>query len=356
MCTDAVNRQEQNEIFEALKYLKPHEVSNLKKLILNKENKASKEKYIDFIAESSEYADNCPHCKSNSIVKCGKNQCKKQRFKCKVCGRSFITATNSPLMYTKKSTEHWLRYMQCMCNSLSVRASAKVVGIHFNTAFHWRHKILNALKAVLKNNLSGTIEIDETLINESFKGNHSKNEFFRMGRAARKRGVRLSECTSSVKVRILCCLDRENNIFSQVSGKLRPDWQKLMSMLKDNIPEGSTVCTNSNLAYVTVAKKLNFKLYKLKYYNQVVEEVYHIQNARSFGFSLKKFITAFNGVATKYLNFYITWLKWLRMCKEQMEQLKAIDMLLIVIFSKIRLRVCDLKLITSIPDESCPCA
>ncbi|MDP4091203.1 MAG: IS1595 family transposase [Bacillota bacterium] len=226
-----------------------------------------------------------------------------------------------------------------------IRKSAAVAGIHKNTSFHWRHKILNALRGELKNDVSGIVEIDEAFIVESFKGNHSRNPYFHMGKPSRERGLRWSERSSARRVRVLCCLDRTENIFSQVIGWERPGINELMKILKDRIKAGSTICTNNNMAYKTVARELDLKLYKLAFSNQVIDEIYHNQKAKTFGRELKDFITDFNGVATKYLNNYITWLKWDCLGKVHGSGYEILDMFLTMIFSNVCLRVRDLKLV-----------
>ncbi len=116
---------------------------------------------------------------------------------------------------------------------MSIRKSAAIVGINPNTSFQWRHKILNGLNGELPSKLSGTVEIDEVIIPESFKGNHSKDESFYMGRAPRKRGPKLSERGSLRSVRVLCCLSRREDIFSQVIGRNRPVAEQLIGVLED---------------------------------------------------------------------------------------------------------------------------
>ena len=232
-----------------------------------------------------------------------------------------------------------------MENGMSIRNSAAIVGINPNTSFQWRHKILNAIKLELPSKLSGTVEIDEVIIPESFKGNHSKDEDFFMGRASRRRGPKLSERSSLSSVRVLCCLSRKEDIFSQVIGRLRPGIEELMGMLQDKIEAGSTICTNNNAAYRTVAKELKLTLYKLTAPNQVIKEKYDNQKAKAFGRQLKGFLTKFNGVATKYLNNYITWLKWWCLKAVMSAGFKVMDMFLKVVFSKINLRICDLKFV-----------
>ena len=68
---------------------------------------------------------------------------------------------------------------------LSIRKSAKIVGINIATSFFWRHKILDCISAFLgTGHVDGVIEADEVFFAESFKGTRTNN----MPRKSRKRG------------------------------------------------------------------------------------------------------------------------------------------------------------------------
>ncbi len=57
-----------------------------------------------------------------------------------------MIATNSIVWY-KKDLSVWEQYIDCMMmNGLSIRKTAVACGIHRNTTFLWRHKILDALQ------------------------------------------------------------------------------------------------------------------------------------------------------------------------------------------------------------------
>ena len=108
---------------------------------------------------------------------------------CKDCGKSFVIATNSIVSGTRKDLSVWEQYIDCMMNGLSIRKTAVACGIHRNTAFLWRHKILDALQNMADDvTLDGIIEADETFFAISYKGNHSKSKTFAMPRKAHKRG------------------------------------------------------------------------------------------------------------------------------------------------------------------------
>lgn len=45
--------------------------------------------------------------------------------------------------------------------------------------------------------------------------------------------------------------------------------------------------------------------------------IYHIQHANSYHSRLKGWIRDFNGVATKYLQNYLTWFRWCEITKKE---------------------------------------
>lgn len=86
-----------------------------------------------------------------------------QRYVCKDCGKSFVIATNSIVSGTRKDLSVWEKYIDCMMSGLSIRKTAVACGIHRNTAFLWRHNILDALQNMADDvTLDGIIEADET--------------------------------------------------------------------------------------------------------------------------------------------------------------------------------------------------
>ena len=139
----------------------------------------------DFVAKER-FANGrvCPLCGCIHVVRNGHRKDGTQRYVCKDCGKSFVIATNSIVSGTRKDLSVWEQYIDCMMNGLSIRKTAVACGIHRNTAFLWRHKILDALQNMADDvTLDGIIEADETFFAISYKGNHSKSKTFAMPRS-----------------------------------------------------------------------------------------------------------------------------------------------------------------------------
>lgn len=98
----------------------------------------------DFVAKER-FANGrvCPLCGCIHVVRNGHRKDGTQRYVCKDCGKSFVIATNSIVSGTRKDLSVWEQYIDCMMNGLSIRKTAVACGIHRNTAFLWRHKILD---------------------------------------------------------------------------------------------------------------------------------------------------------------------------------------------------------------------
>ena len=119
-----------NELFKILKSLLQQEKAELIAFLSSDNNSSANcESGFNFIKQTS----SCAHCKSTKIVKNGlRNSI--QRFICKDCNKSF-----------------------------TVRRSAEICGINKDTAFIWRHKVLDALQNMQNSvELNGVVIADET--------------------------------------------------------------------------------------------------------------------------------------------------------------------------------------------------
>lgn len=308
-------------IEDLLKILSDEEKEELGLKLLKESQKSKCEKHF---SESAHNNSNCPHCHSNHIVKIGKLS-GNQRFKCKDCGKNFTITTNTVFQSTKKSLSVWYKYIDLMSKKLSLREIAKELNINLKTAFYWRHKILNALKSDDNIQMSGIIEADETYFRENQKGCRKLN------RKARKSGksklnkfqklalfgyteeeYKKQQHKRGLSKDLICVLtatDRTNNVFGKPVGygKVQPAWVE--NNLQNIIAANSTLITDGEKSYDTIKnvkhKKFTSGLSKSKTYN-----LGKIDNIHT---SLKTLINGtFKGVATKYLEGYVNYIKILK--------------------------------------------
>jgi transposase-like protein/IS1 family transposase len=247
----------------------------------------------------------CPYCQDKHVVLWGKRK-DIQRYRCKNCRKLFNDLTGTPMAYSKKLTK-WPAMARAMQESLSVRKAADKVGISISTSFRWRHRLLAGLQPLhQKTELSGLVEIDETMFRRSEKGSrHLTRQKHKRGGDNHIRG------RSKSQVYAIIARDRSNQtrsfLVEHMSGKA------LIREMAGTIQSNSQLCTDSWRSYQTVASHLNVQHFRVNMSRgrRVIHGVYHIQNVNAYHSRLKKWVGRFNGVATKYLFNYLIWFEHL---------------------------------------------
>jgi len=244
----------------------------------------------------------CPHCEALEVVKFGKRK-GIQWYRCKVCGKTFSSVSNSFLSWTKKDFYTWKTFVKCMMDGHSVRKSAEVCGINRNTAFAWRHKILDALAQYQDNQrrMRGIVEADDTFFPVSYKGGKPiGRKSYKRGEKATKRG------TSKEKVCVSCAVDRSGHLYSKVSALGRPTAKALRKVFHKRFSKKAVVVTDGDKAYMRYAARGLFDHIRVP--NGLARlDTYHVQNINAYHSRLKHFMARFKGVSTKYLNNYLVW-------------------------------------------------
>lgn len=312
------------EVMELIKTLPVVErqmlVTSLNQMIKPKEQ-------IDYVANkrfSGGYV--CPKCGCTHIVRNGHRADGKQRYLCRDCQSSFISTTESLSYYSTKDVDKWRKYVSCMMLGLSVRKTAQICNIHKNTAFRWRHKILDSLQGMADSvTLKGIIEADEKFFPVSYKGNHKNRTDFVMPRQAHHRGndhekeeeiqedgtikfvkKKNKRGLSEDKVCVPCAINREGLTIAKVAKLGKVSKEALEKTFENKIEEKSTICTDKEKSYREFSIEKKCDLVQLNG-NQVKKGIYHIQHINSYHSILESFMYSFKGVSTKYLNNYLIW-------------------------------------------------
>ena len=255
----------------------------------------------------------CVYCGSVSVKRNGTYR-SRQRYLCKDCGKSFNDMTGSPLSGTKYAHK-WFEYFEMMIEGQSsFRKIAKKLKIHLSTAFYWRHKILFALQSLGHKKLEGIIESDETFFLESNKGNKSishRNPRKRGG-VAKKRGI------SKEQICVVVAHDRNGQILSQVAGKGRVTATELDGVLGEYLDNSALLCTDTATNYkkFAIMKGLQHEAINISKKEYKRKGIYPIQHVNGYHKRLKKWVDRFQGVATKYLDNYLFWHRFLELNKK----------------------------------------
>lgn len=267
----------------------------------------------------------CPYCGKKHVRRNGHRKDGTQKYVCVDCGKSFTARTNTITAWSRMDLETWKKYIDCMINKLPIRVAASECGISARTSFIWRHKILDALGNMGKDiKLSGIAESDDTYFALSFKGDHSKSKNFDMGRAPRKRGGDgISKGLSEDLVCVPCAVDRKGHSVAKASNLGGCSADDLDHVLGDKITKGSTFCTDGSKAQRKFAVSHKLECIQL-IGGKTKRGIFNIQHINSYHSVLKQFIGNFKGVATKYLNNYLTWNNFVNYAKNTIQEKRAV--------------------------------
>lgn len=240
----------------------------------------------------------CPRCDAPGAISNGRSR-GLRRYRCKACKCTFNAVTGTPLSGLHHK-ELWLTFGRSLAAGETVKVAAERCGISPGTAFHWRHRFLDAIKNEPEK-LRGIVEADETFLLESHKGSRD------LGRLPRHRGGRASKRgRSPEQVPILVATDRSGTTVSQVIPNVSAE--ALSASLGPVLAPDAILVTDGHAAYPPCAKALGVQHEAANLSaGQRVRGPVHIQTVNSRHSQLKAFLRPFRGVATRYLDSYLRW-------------------------------------------------
>ena len=242
----------------------------------------------------------CPHCHSKQILRWGKRN-DLQRYRCKECKHTFNSLTNTPLARLHRKG-HWLDYAQCLKEGLSVRKAALRCDIHRNTAFRWRHRFLENAKPVKATKLQGIVEANDIYFRRSEKGNKQ------LKRPPRKRGASNKPAFVKELVCVFVSRDRNKNTADFILTTLNKN--ALNHTLKNIVPKDALFCSTNKSFYRQFTYENNIRHGSLDIHKneEIKKNIVHLNYVKSYQNHLKNWILIhFRGVATKYLDNYLSW-------------------------------------------------
>ncbi len=283
---------------------------------------------------SAQEVEKCRCCGAERIVKFGKDKNGKQRYKCKSCGATFTSTSNSTISRTRYPEYIWETYIELLLIGASLKECAYRCGISTRTAFIWRHKILSTLQNDQNNRImAGIVEADELFVPVSYKGNHTKSKHFVMPREAYKRGTD-NRSNKTPKACVMCAIERMGQSYGEVLGVGQPTVKMISHAFEGRVAPGSIVLSDRALAMKSFfEKKADIDLIRLKSSvtgrqgrhdggKPEVRGIYHIQTVNNCHNRFHNFIRRYLGVSTKYLNHYVNLFIWIENHKTQQPTLE----------------------------------
>lgn len=290
----------------------------------------------DLITEINPERPDCPRCAAKAslgyIVKCGRKN-GTQRYYCKSCGRHFFPSTNTAFARSRKDADTWRKFIQLTIAGKSLNMCAEECKLAYQTAFTWRHKILNVF-AVNQNStqMKGTVEVDEMLIPISYKGNHVHGAF---GKRERKPGTsnalprKSYQCGSDNKSKsskdkacVFCMVENGNKaFFAAVPGVGFMTEPMLDVTVAKHINKETAMMVADDY-------KITKNYFRKNGYNHTtllsnisdnpnghkpeIRGEFHLQHVNAMHHHIRNFLRPYCGVSTKYLSNYISLFIWLK--------------------------------------------
>lgn len=247
----------------------------------------------------------CPHCGTDRVHKRGK-QSGVQMYKCSECTKWFSSTTGTPLWDIKKK-DKWQSYLNCLQQGLSIKKTAKEIGISIQTSFDWRHKILSVLNNEVPVKLSGRVECDELELPLSNKGDRH------LTRRARKRSSDFKRNTGDkavTTVQIVSAIDENNHTYFKAIETKRITAKDLSKSVGKKLDKNVTLITDEHPSYKPFVKSkptIKHKTVNSKEHVRKEDKKVNLQKINSQHKQLRQFLDRFNGVSSKYLQNYLNW-------------------------------------------------
>ena len=268
---------------------------------------AGLDRIVALIDEIRSRTRRCPECACEQCHRHGHAN-DLQRFRCCQCGRTFNDLSGTPLARLRLKGK-WLAYLGGLLDSQAVRAAAKRVGVHRNTAFRWRHRFLERVKDDRPAQLTGIVEADELFLLESQKGSR------KLDRKPRKRGGKAGLRGISRELDcILVARDRSGQTIDAVTGRGALSAAQLTKHLLHKLDPQALLVTDANAAYRAFARAhgIAHRSVNLSAGERVrssAQGAIHVQNVNAYHSRLREWLARFHGVASHRLPNYLVW-RW----------------------------------------------
>lgn len=226
----------------------------------------------------------CPYCESKKFIKYGMYR-SNQRYKCKGegCGKTFTSNIYNQFRYSKKFKDKWKEYFKLLNKGLTIRECAKELNITIVTAFFWRHRFLYDIKSKhYIEKITSYVELTKMVVVENFKGSreipNSKRD----------------------KITIVNALNDSIDIIPIIAAREHLGFYEIRDNIIPRLDRKAYVEGFIDGRLKSFAKKFN-EINKVKI-KKVKEKTIDIQ----YSIKAKKWLNKFRGVATKYLDHYLS--------------------------------------------------
>jgi len=255
----------------------------------------------------------CPRCRGLDVVRYGKRGAV-QRYKCKSCPCHFTDLTGS-VLHRIRRRDRWLDFCLCMVEGLSVRETARALGICKNTALAWRHRIIAALASADSQTIcEGIVEVAQWPLIRSFKGSRPPQEadmsemdpIIRRNPTAYRRFF--PKCRQAA---LVVAVDRSGTARAGVvrhEERLRDVLSRMMSATADPCAFKDYASLPARMDWPGRVNWIGRRKGRFNTSDRLDPgPLYHVRSARRVVYDFRCWLKPFRGVATKHLLRYFSW-------------------------------------------------
>jgi len=309
-----LTKERLNNLKENIETLYADELVDLKtdvdKQVLNKT--MAKDALHKVIKKERKRPKACKVCGSTHIVKNGKTKQGRQKYRCMDCGKSYSDTHDSIVKGSKKPYHVWESFIRCMMNGFSLRKTSSLIDVTTQTAFTWRHKVMQALADYDRSyKLSEEIQIDETYFLLNMKGSR------KLPRPAKKRGTKgRKRGISNEFACVLTAVDANDHLIIDIIGQGNPEIGSIIHALDHRLEPNATIITDSKSAYHEVSKYFSSKIHQIPSH-AYAKGVHNLAVINGLHSEMKTWFKKFKGVSTKHLARYLAWFRFEKLLRYQ---------------------------------------
>jgi transposase-like protein len=240
----------------------------------------------------------CPHCHHHRIHRWGQFA-GRQRYRCTRCKRTFSTYTGTALHYLKR-VDRWNGFCLAMDRCHTVRETARLLGIHKDTVFRWRHRFLATLTSTETVRLRGHVVVAQAWFRHCRKG-------ARPGPSAGAHAWPGSP-TSERRVLVVLARDRRTHGFGRTLGP-QPLHPEALARTLGPVLGPDVVLIGGRGRYSPLAAcALRLGLGYRKPASGGSDPA-TVETPTALALRLRRWLRPFRGVATRYLDHYLLWFR-----------------------------------------------
>lgn len=182
----------------------------------------ARSKTIEAFFKEHEIHIKCPKCQSERYVRNGNNASGTSRYKCNVCGKSFLAATNTPFEGTKYTVYEMIQIVKSVLKKETIYNTGKnaksFAKISDCAVWLMMHKIRHILAEMPTPQLTDIVQMDEKYIRECQKGSRSLVSYLDPTQTRYARGHKeASQCGifGPEFINVLCAVDNHGHYFAE---------------------------------------------------------------------------------------------------------------------------------------------